>query len=110
MVDFSGIAASKLHLQQLFSRLFPFERGLTHAYWAPNFWALYNIIDKAALVVLRFVNRSKYDVLTAANKASLTGGLVGLDQGTHVVLPSISPRVTIILSLASATIVCTMPT
>lgn len=76
------------HLPQIFSRLFPFKRGLTHAYWAPNFWALYNAADKVAAKVFK---------VNSATTASFTSGLV--QEYDHEFLPSVRPWATFVLTM-----------
>ncbi|KAJ8950475.1 hypothetical protein NQ314_007862 [Rhamnusium bicolor] len=86
------------HIPQVLSRLFPFKRGLCHAYWAPNVWAIYNTADKIGFFIasrsgIHFGNKST---------ASMTGGLV--QEFSHSFLPNIPPMVTMLL-----TILCMIP-
>lgn len=82
-------------ISQVVKRLFPFGRGLCHAYWAPNVWALYNTADKVISFSLR---RLGFNIHTAT--ASLTGGLVG-DSVPYAVLPQITPMMSLFLVVLS---------
>jgi alpha-1,3-glucosyltransferase len=68
-------------------RLFPFGRGLTHAYWAPNVWALYMFADR----VLSY--------LLGRGSPGATQGLV--EVVPTAVLPQITPFICLVL-VASA--------
>ncbi|KAH9611801.1 hypothetical protein KSS87_010624 [Heliosperma pusillum] len=80
-------------MRQVIQRMFPFGRGLCHAYWAPNFWVFYIMADKVLAFLLRRVG---FNVERPA--ASFTGGLVG-ESSPFAVLPQISPMVTFVMVL-----------
>ncbi|XP_015867729.3 probable dolichyl pyrophosphate Glc1Man9GlcNAc2 alpha-1,3-glucosyltransferase [Ziziphus jujuba] len=80
-------------IHQVLSRMFPFGRGLCHAYWAPNFWVFYILLDKGLAFLLRNLG---FNIRAPA--ASFTGGLVG-DSSPFSVLPQITPITTFIMVL-----------
>lgn len=79
-VDFPTLT---LQIQQVISRMFPFGRGLCHAYWAPNFWVFYIILDKGLAFLLKNLG---FNIQAPA--ASFTGGLIG-DSSSFSVLPKV---------------------
>ena len=81
-------------LPQVLSRLFPFKRGLVHAYWAANAWALYIGADKLLSLVLK-----QLGLLKTTKLAVMTGGLV--QEQSFLVLPTPTPLVTFLLTLSS---------
>eukprot|EP00249_Psilotum_nudum_P017345 c26274_g1_i3 orf=766-1647(+) len=80
-------------MSQVLKRLFPFGRGLCHAYWAPNIWALYNTADKVISLLLQNLG---FQIETEL--ASMTSGLVG-DFSRYAVLPQITPVTTLVLMI-----------
>ena len=87
-------------LPQLFSRLFPFTRGLNHAYWAPNAWALVTAFDRVLLFVAKVTNRMT-DV-KSEGMSSTSRGLVG--DTVFAVLPNIKPIHTFAITIACQTV------
>lgn len=87
-------------LPQLLSRLFPFTRGLNHAYWAPNAWALVTAADR---VLLHIVKQTGVKLaLNASGVASTSRGLVG--DTVFAVLPNVKPIHTFLVTLLSQTV------
>ncbi|RAL14840.1 dolichyl-P-Glc:Glc1Man(9)GlcNAc(2)-PP-dolichol alpha-1,3-glucosyltransferase ALG8 [Aspergillus homomorphus CBS 101889] len=87
-----GPFASWGQLLQLKDRLFPFSRGLCHAYWAPNVWAMYSFADRALIPLApRLGLPVNQDALT-----SVTRGLVG--DTSFAILPEVSKEHTFALT------------
>ncbi|XP_031396350.1 probable dolichyl pyrophosphate Glc1Man9GlcNAc2 alpha-1,3-glucosyltransferase isoform X2 [Punica granatum] len=80
-------------IQLVLRQMFPFGRGLCHAYWAPNFWVFYILLDKVLAFMLR-----KLGFSIEAPMASFTGGLVG-DMSPFAVLPLVTPLTTFVMVL-----------
>lgn len=84
-------------LKQIINRMFPFKRGLTHAYWAPNFWSLYNTADKLLATIFKDSIKVNFDMasISRTRSVSSTSGLV--QEYEHQYLTSIKPETTFIL-------------
>ncbi|KAF2277796.1 uncharacterized protein EI97DRAFT_374129 [Westerdykella ornata] len=82
-------------LEQVLRRLFPFSRGLCHAYWAPNVWALYSFADRVLIYLAPHLG------LTVDSEAinSVTRGLVG--DTSFAVLPDVPPLACFVLTLVA---------
>ncbi|XP_015930269.1 dolichyl pyrophosphate Glc1Man9GlcNAc2 alpha-1,3-glucosyltransferase [Parasteatoda tepidariorum] len=82
-------------LNQVLSRLFPVQRGLTHSYWAPNVWALYNFADRIlSFIAYRLKIYSPKELQTCSTK-----GLV--QECEHAILPTISSNISLVFTLIS---------
>lgn len=101
-------------MHQVLSRLFPFSRGLTHAYWAPNFWAIYSFLDKILTFVMlkmpyvhKFATKFISPPLIPESLEDLRQLLLEKNSGTKglvqevsfAILPQISPKLTFILTV-----------
>lgn len=82
---------SQTQLVQLGQRLFPFKRGLCHAYWAPNWWALYAASDRV-MALSGLMPKS-----AAEANASTTAGLVR--DSSFLFLLDVRPVCTFLLTL-----------
>ena len=90
LLPFLVVGNWRKQLQQILERLFPFGRGLVHAYWAPNVWAIYMAGD-------RVLNK-----LVGGGGGGSTDGLV--NNVPPAVLPNVSPGMCVALIA-----LCTLP-
>ncbi|GIM08743.1 hypothetical protein Vretimale_12732 [Volvox reticuliferus] len=84
-------------MPQVLRRLFPFGRGLLHAYWAANVWAPYAAADKLLAAALPRVaprlglELDKLGLWIEPGAANMAGGLVKVSR--FAVLPQVWRRV-----------------
>lgn len=85
------ISGGRQYILQIITRLFPFERGLLHANWAPNWWALYAAFDRVLLIAY-----------PKPHSFSTTVGHIGA-RSPFAYLPNPTPAVCTTLILLSIT-------
>ncbi|GAA5967822.1 hypothetical protein JCM11641_005778 [Rhodosporidiobolus odoratus] len=88
------LAGGPSQLSQIFSRLFPFQRGLNHAYWAGNVWAITSAVDRVLVKYLVWIGVP----ISEEALVSSSRGLIG--STTFGVLPNITPRTTFVLTFS----------
>lgn len=101
-------------IPQVLSRLFPFTRGLNHAYWAPNFWALVTALDRVLLYCkgVKFEPCVSWSMTSLGAAAKRTGldipvndsGVISTSRGLvgdtiFAVIPNVKPIHTFIVTL-----------
>jgi len=91
-----GPFALRGQIPQLLTRLFPFSRGLNHAYWAPNVWALLTALDRILIFSTKKLGLSV--TLNSAGVNSTSRGLVG--DTVFGVIPDVQPIHTFAITIA----------
>jgi alpha-1,3-glucosyltransferase len=101
-------------IPQLLSRLFPFTRGLNHAYWAPNAWALLTAADRVLLqcqwmhaIFLPYpclyaviVDAQRFGASFSVNSSGVSSSSRGLVGDTSfAVLPNVRPMHTFLITI-----------
>jgi len=92
------------NLKQFLSRLFPFQRGIIHSYWAPNIWAIYAGIDRILASLLTYLCRMRGLFCKIPVKTSNTANGI-VEIASFSVLPEIPSIITILLMLGSYIVV-----